>query len=86
MFFVEGVTPIAFYDIMLLPFNAIFFIDPKGIFFVVMQISFELVGDSSGGSWIIFVDFDLFKSYLGFGSWSFKQFRFLGNLIVLSRS
>jgi hypothetical protein len=56
--------------------------DPRGIFLEV-GINFELIGDSSWLNWITFVDFDLAKSYLGFGSWSFKLLRFFGIFIVL---
>ena len=86
MFFVnDGVTPIPFSDGILLALIFMFFVDPNGIFFDVWQISLELQGESYCAKWIIFVDFDLFRSYFALGSWSFKQFKFFGNLIVFSK-
>jgi hypothetical protein len=47
MFLFVGVNPITFYEPILVVFTGRFFIDPKGIFFVVIDINFELLGDSS---------------------------------------
>ncbi len=83
MFFVDAVMPIPFSLTRLLPFTKfIFFIDPNAIFLLVPLINFELT--DYYGNWIIFVDFDLFKSYFAFGNCSFKLFKFFGNFIVFN--
>jgi hypothetical protein len=50
MFFVDAVIPMPFSEGMLLGTTFRFFIDPRGIFFDVCAINFELTGDYSGGS------------------------------------
>lgn len=65
----DGPNTIFFYDAKLLMFPGRFFIESNGIFFDVWNTNFVLFDDSSGGgSLIIFVDFDLLKSYFGFGN------------------
>lgn len=66
IFFDDGVNPIIFYEGVLL-FKGRSFVEPNGIFLEVAHTNFELVGDSSSPSLIIFVDLDLLRSYLGFG-------------------
>ncbi len=82
---VEGVILIASSDPILLWLMLMFLVDPRGIFLDDV-INFEVKADSSWLNWITFVVFDLVRSYLGFGSWSFKLLRFFGNFMVFSKS